>query len=103
MADLPLAKAEWLVSTVPLYVVGVSYEDPRLTLVQLARTSGFRGDLVVTSHHRSEVAALISAGADLVLEPFQDAADRAVELISGSPQQARFQIPLIESEEQQSV
>lgn len=98
VAELPLNTAEWLVSTVPLYVAGVSYEDPRLTILQLARSGGFRGQLVVTSHNAKDTEALLGAGADMVLEPFQDAADRAVELFSGSPAEGRLTIPSIETE-----
>ena len=38
-------------------------------------------------------------GADLVLEPFQDAADRAVELLAGAGQSERIEIPAIETEQ----
>ena len=39
-------------------------------------------------------------GADLVIEPFQDAADRAVELLSGARLEERIEIPPIETEQQ---
>ena len=43
-------------------------------------------------------AELFAAGADLVLEPFQDAADRAVDLLCGAPQAERTEIPEIQTE-----
>ena len=98
VAELPLARAEWLVSTVPIHPTGISHEDTRTTLMQLTRSAGFRGRLAVASHHQQDTEELITAGADLVLEPFQDAADRAVELLCGAPEEERTEIPLIETE-----
>ena len=44
----------------------------------------------VTSHREAEADRLTSAGADLVLEPFQDAADRAVDLLGGDQEPERI-------------
>jgi len=99
VAALPLATAEWLVSTIPTYPTGLSYEDVRSTLMQAARSGGFCGKIAVTSHRKSETEELQMTGADIVLEPFQDAADRAVELLSGGRQFERMAIPDAESEE----
>ncbi len=97
--DLPLAKAQWVVSTVPVHATGLSHEDPRNTLIQLIRMAGFRGRIAVTSHHKRDTEQLFAAGADIVLEPFQDAADRAVELVCGAEEEQRTEIPQIETEE----
>lgn len=102
VVELPLPHAEWIVSTVPIHPTGLSHEDTRATLIQLARTSGFLGRIAVASHHARDTEELFSSGADLVLEPFQDAADRAVELLCGAPEEERTQIPTITSEEPQS-
>jgi hypothetical protein len=40
----------------------------------------------------------MTAGADMVLEPFQDAADRAVELLGGAAAELRTDIPEIDTE-----
>lgn len=80
--ELPLGSAEWIVSTVPIHPAGLSHEDARSTLIQLSRSAGFHGRVAVASHHASDTERLFAAGADLVLEPFQDAADRAAELLS---------------------
>ncbi|OYQ34612.1 sodium:proton exchanger [Niveispirillum lacus] len=98
MAELPLTQATWVVSTVPQHVTGLSQEDTRRTLLQLVRASGYRGRVAVTSHGTRETASLLSSGADLVFEPFQDAADRAVELLCGGDREARTEIPEIETE-----
>ena len=100
VAELPLSGAEWIVSTIPLHPTGLSHEDTRTTLIQLSRTSGFRGRVAVASHHPQDTEELLAAGADMVLEPFQDAADRAVELLCGAPEKERTDIPSIETEEQ---
>jgi len=98
IAELPLAGAEWLVSSVPIHPTGLSYEDSRITMIQLARSAGFRGRIAVASHYAKDTEELFSAGADVVLEPFQDAADRAVEILCGAPESERTEIPEIETE-----
>ncbi|MFP4238061.1 MAG: cation:proton antiporter [Rhodosalinus sp.] len=102
VAELPLNRAEWIVSTVPIHPTGLSHEDTRTTLIQLTRTSGFTGRVAVASHHARDTEELFAAGADMVLEPFQDAADRAVELLCGAPEQERTEIPSIETEDKQA-
>ncbi|WP_210164886.1 cation:proton antiporter [Afifella pfennigii] len=102
VAELPLAQAEWLVSTVPIHPTGLSHEDTRMTLIQLARSAGFAGRVVVTSHSAKDTEDLFGAGANMVLEPFQDAADRAVELLCGGQEESRTEIPEIASEEKQA-
>ncbi|MEI4234266.1 cation:proton antiporter [Roseovarius sp. D22-M7] len=102
VADLPLARADWIVSSVPIHPTGLSHEDTRTTLIQLARSAGFRGRVAVASHHPSDTEDLVASGADLVLEPFQDAADRAVELLCGAPKEERTEIPYLETEGKQA-
>lgn len=72
----PAAGAQWIVATIPMHIKGVSYEDTQATLLQVCRSAGFTGKIVVTSHHGADTEALLTSGADIVLEPFQDAADR---------------------------
>lgn len=99
IAELPLTRADWIVSTIPIHPTGLSHEDTRTTLIQLTRTSGFRGRVAVASHHPKDTETLFASGADMVLEPFQDAADRAVDLLCGAPEQERTEIPHIGTEE----
>jgi Kef-type K+ transport system membrane component KefB len=101
MAELPLARAEWIVSTVPIHPTGLSHEDTRNTLIQLTRTSGFRGRIAVASHHSRDTEELFASGADIVLEPFQDAADRAVDIICGGKEEDQTDLPSVKSEERQ--
>ncbi|MFY8095160.1 MAG: hypothetical protein ACOVN0_16900 [Niveispirillum sp.] len=64
----------------------------------LVMAAGYRGRVAVTSHGAKETTDLLASGADLVLEPFQDAAHRAVELLCGGEAVARTEIPEIETE-----
>ena len=102
VAELPLRRAEWIVSTVAIHPSGLSHEDARATLIQLTRSAGFRGRIAVTSHNARDTEDLLGSGADLVLEPFQDAADRAVDLLCGAPEEERTDIPPIGTEEKEA-
>jgi uncharacterized protein YbjT (DUF2867 family) len=48
-----------------------------LTLLNALREHGFPGRVAVTAHTPEDAARLEAAGADLVLQPFRDAADLA--------------------------
>lgn len=98
VAELPLRGAQWVVSTVPIHPTGLSHEDARRTLIQLARTAGFAGRIAAASHSAADTEVLFGSGADLVLEPFQDAADRSVELLCGAAEEKRTEIPEIAAE-----
>ena len=98
VVELPLSGARWVVSTVPIQPTGLSQEDARRTLIQSVRAAGFSGQVAAASHSAVDSAELFAAGADLVLEPFQDAADRAVDLLCGAPQAERTEIPEIQTE-----
>lgn len=82
LASLPLRHAAWAVSTVPVHLTGLTHGDSRLAIVHALRAAGFGGRIAVAAHHSHHRAPLLDAGADLVLEPFIDAADRAVELLA---------------------
>lgn len=71
------AIAALLVMAAAIGLFGILLRQP---LIQLTGTSGFRGRLAVSSHHPKDTEGLFASGADMVLEPFQDAADCAVDL-----------------------
>jgi voltage-gated potassium channel Kch len=98
VAELPFRGAEWMVSTVPIHPTGLSHEDTRRTLIQLSRSAGFTGQIAAASHSSGDSEALFGAGVDLVLEPFQDAADRAVDHLSGAVTEERTDFPEIAAE-----
>jgi Trk K+ transport system NAD-binding subunit len=99
VSSLPLENAQWLVSTVPRHPTGLSHEDSRHTLMQIVGAEPFHGKVAVASHNSLETEELHRRGADTVLEPFQDAADRAVDLICGAQVTQRTPIPHIAPEE----
>jgi voltage-gated potassium channel Kch len=99
LSSLPLARARWVVATIPVHPTGLSHEDARITILQTIREAAFHGRIAVTSHSSADTEILLQSGADRVLEPFQDAADRAVELLSGGEVFERTEIPEIETEE----
>lgn len=81
MAELPLGRASWIVSTIPQHHTGLAFEDIIKTIMQLTQPTGFNGKFAAMSHNKAETEELERLGVDLVLEPFQDAADRATELL----------------------
>lgn len=81
ITELPLRHAQWIVSTIPYHHTGISSEDTRKTIIQLTRVAGFSGKIATVSHSKTETEELKILGIDLVFEPFQDAADRASELL----------------------
>lgn len=81
IAELPFRQAKWIVSTIPHHQTGVSFEDTSRTIIQLINMTDFSGQLAVVSHSKLEAEALSQFGVNLILEPFQDAADRATELL----------------------
>ncbi len=95
IASLPIEHAQWVISTLPRYPTGLSHEDSRHTLAQLVRGHPFTGRIAIASHNERDTEELRERDADLVLEPFQDAADRAVELIQGAAPTGRTPIPPI--------
>lgn len=83
VASLPLAGVKWAVSAVPEHATGVTHEDARSGLIDALRAAGFAGRVAVTAHHASDAAPLSENGADLILQPFRDAADQAAQLLVG--------------------
>jgi len=98
VAELPFRGAEWMVSTVPIHPTGLSHEDTRRTLIQLTRSAGFTGRIAAASQSAGDTEALFGAGVNMVLEPFLDAADRAVDLLCGATQEERTEFPKIAAE-----
>lgn len=78
VSGLPFDGVTWVVSAMPQHDLGVTHEDPRLVLIDGLKGRGYHGKIAVSTHHPHEVHALEAKGADIVLLPFHDAADRAV-------------------------
>lgn len=81
IAHLPLSGVRWAVLAVPEHVGGVSHEDTRRAFIDALRERGFSGQVALTAHYEETAQRFTGAGADLVLQPFRDAATYAARLI----------------------
>lgn len=81
IGSLPLKDVKWVISAMPQHEIGVTHEDPRMMLMDALKTNLYTGKIAVSIHHVRDAEVLKAKGADLVLLPFYDAADRAVERI----------------------
>lgn len=74
---LPLEGVRLVVSAMP-------ERHTNLTIMRHLREHGYRGSVALTAHTQRDAELLHRRGADLVLLPFADAAERAVERISSA-------------------
>jgi Kef-type K+ transport system membrane component KefB/Trk K+ transport system NAD-binding subunit len=79
LAQLSLDKARWVLCAVRDY-------DINVTLFNLLRETGFDGRIALTAADRAQAEAYRRLGAHLVLQPFVDAAEQAVEVVTGTIQ-----------------
>lgn len=101
VASLPLTGVSWAVSAVPEHETGVTRNDSRVALIDALRVHDFQGKIAITSHREEDWEELHSRGADLILQPFQDAADQAADLLGGHRHPPRFEV--IEPEDQKEL
>ena len=73
--DLPLANAQWVVSTIP-------GRDKCLVLLHALEHSNFSGRTALTANTMQHREFLLDAGADVVLLPFRDAAAEAASMLT---------------------
>lgn len=66
----------------PAHGGGVTHDDPRRALLQGLASAGYRGKVAVAVHSKAEREALPGFGATVAFEPFEDAADQALELMA---------------------
>ena len=74
---LPLDGVRWVIST-------LRHADADLAFTRALRRRGYRGRIAVAAHRPEDVAILSDAGADVLLQPFADAAASASDAIFGS-------------------
>jgi Kef-type K+ transport system membrane component KefB len=75
LPHLPLARAEWVVST-------AVERDVNAALLAALRSHHFEGRVALRAHDSHDVEALERAGADVVLAPFRDSAKEAVDILT---------------------
>ncbi len=78
---LPLQSVQWVICAMPQHDLGVTHEDPRIVLLDALKQQHYQGKVAVSTHFTHDISSLQQHGADLVLQPYHDAADQAVERI----------------------
>lgn len=78
---LPLKNVQWVICAMPQHDLGVTHEDPRIVLLDALKQQHYQGKVAVSTHFTHDIAGLHQHGADLVLQPYHDAAEQAVERI----------------------
>jgi Kef-type K+ transport system membrane component KefB len=79
--DLSLQGVKWVVSAMPQHDLGVTHEDPRFTLIDGLKKQHYSGGVAISTQIANDKPVFEEKGATLVLLPFHDAAERAVERI----------------------
>ncbi len=72
IASLPLTGVKWVLST-------ARERDINTGLLKTLRREGYKGGVALTASNNYDAQVLENAGADLVLRPFSDAAEKAVD------------------------
>ncbi len=85
---LPVDGTKYVVIAVPPHEIGLTHEDPRITLVEALRRRGYSGQIAAIGRSESDIAVLREKGVDIALSPFADAAERAMERLFASPASA---------------
>jgi Kef-type K+ transport system membrane component KefB len=79
VSDLPLQGVKWVVSALPQHDFGVTHEDPRIALIEGLKHQHYAGGIAVSTQQLHDRRILQEKGATLILLPFHDAAEQAVE------------------------
>ena len=79
LESLPLVDVCWAVITTPPLAPSLVHDDARAVLIRALQAARFRGRIAVRSHDAADAQRLIEAGAHVILSPFSDAANHAVE------------------------
>lgn len=82
IAHLPLQEAKGVVLAVPPGRAGLGNADSHPALLHALRAAGYRGQVAVTVNALDDAAQVQALGATLLLSPFEDAAERAVDKIA---------------------
>ena len=83
VAHLPWSGVNWAIAAVPEHDLGVTHEDPRLSLLTTLRQQNYAGQVAVAAHSDTAAQKIAKAGADVVLRPYIDAATYAGSLVLG--------------------
>lgn len=81
LESLNIHNIKYIISAMPQRDFGLTHEDPRIVLIKGLKSMQYDGKIIVSTQHEEEEKHLLKAGADLVLLPYHDAAEMAVENI----------------------
>jgi Kef-type K+ transport system membrane component KefB len=85
--QLPLHDAKWILIAIQPVIRGVTHDDSRISLIKALRQANYAGQIAVRCHDAWDMHRLTHAGADIVLLPFSDAAERAIEVLGIASEQ----------------
>jgi len=85
VSSLPLGQARWIVAAMPHIPLVLGHPGTREALVGAVREAGFAGRMALMAGTAEEAEMLRALGADLVLNPFADAAREAVDRLAVAP------------------
>lgn len=77
LTELPIHDANWVISALPDHGVN-------RTILSSLREKGYRGSVAIRTQNRDHEQELRGLGSTLILHPYSDAADQAVERIAAS-------------------
>jgi len=77
LEHLPTKSAHWVVSAMP-------DREANLALLRVLKQTGYRGKIVLTARSQADADEFRSSGADVVLRPFADAAEQAVDSLTAA-------------------
>jgi Kef-type K+ transport system membrane component KefB len=81
IAHLPLNGVKGVISAVPRTMGPLTESDGHRALLHALRAAGFKREIAVTVNRLEDGAGYRAAGADVILAPFDDAADEALRKI----------------------
>lgn len=79
--DLPLDDAKYVISALPRQHTGLTHEDPRLYIIEGLKNKKFKGKVVIAAGSAEDEKDLKKKGADIILRPFQEAAEYAIKAL----------------------
>ena len=79
--SLPLKGVKWVISAMPQHDIGVTHEDPRISLIEGLKAQGYEGEIAISTQKIDDQKIWKKKGVSLILLPFYDAAEQAVKRI----------------------
>ncbi|MEX1012118.1 MAG: cation:proton antiporter family protein [Waddliaceae bacterium] len=86
LMKLSLVGVKFVISAIPYNRMQLMQEDPQQVLIESLKRRNYGGKIVVSAQNYEESESLKGKGADMVILPFYDAAERAVEKLKEADQ-----------------